>query len=95
MYSAWPRMLFLLLSFSGCYGALVNRTIDDTFGDRTNVSRVPVYSPSDGIWKDASCTSCLIQPDKERAYNGTWTAASYIPGNSTTNIRIDLQFTGE
>lgn len=70
--------------------AATNRTIDDTLGDSVTGSR-PKYSPVPGVWEDATCKGCAIQPDPSLAFDGTWTAATYNPNISTS---IELNFKG-
>ncbi|RDX56297.1 hypothetical protein OH76DRAFT_1318572, partial [Lentinus brumalis] len=51
--------------------ALVNVTIDDTFGDPITRAQI-VYDPP-GVWKvGQSCTDCTAQPDRSQLTNGTW-----------------------
>ncbi|KAF8891361.1 hypothetical protein BD779DRAFT_1670977 [Infundibulicybe gibba] len=84
--------VYTLLLFQVTLGAITNRTIDDTLGDSVSHVR-PVYSPSQGgIWEDATCKGCRIAPDASKAFQGTWTAATYNPGLKA--ISIDLAFKG-
>ncbi|KAK2466636.1 hypothetical protein APHAL10511_000894 [Amanita phalloides] len=84
--------LTIFLIFSTTQAALVNRTIDDTYGDSVTGQK-PTYTPaSSSIWQGPSCTGCAIQPNPSLAFDGTWTAATYNP--SLQNINITLRFTG-
>jgi len=86
--------LFLLAWFlSPVTAALVNRTIDDTFGDSTTGVKV-IYSPQDdSTWKDQTCVGCAIRPPTAKAFRGTYTAATYNPDIKDFSITMD--FTGE
>ena len=83
--------LFTLLLFvCTTQAVLVNRTIDDTYGDPTT-GQIPVYQPN-GPWNGANCSGCAINPSPSLAFDGTWSAATYNPG--LKNINITFSFTG-
>jgi hypothetical protein len=84
-------VLVLFLALSMPRAALVNRTIDDTFGDSVT-GQTPVYLPTTP-WAGPSCTTCAIVPNKSLAFDGTWTAATYNP-NLFNNMNITFSFTG-
>ncbi|KAF8630449.1 hypothetical protein AX17_005426 [Amanita inopinata Kibby_2008] len=88
-------VIFLVLlseSASWCHAALKNRTIDDTLGDEVTHVR-PVFLPTTpGVWEDETCKGCAVQPDRNLAHDGTWTAATYNP--TLQNISITLEFSG-
>lgn len=82
----------LLLQYHLAWAAIVNRTIDDTFGD-SDTHLVPVYFPAtDGTWKDQTCIGCAISLDTKQAFKQTYTAATYSP--STGKISVTLTFNG-
>jgi hypothetical protein len=83
--------LFISVFWITSVQGAVNRTIDDTTGDEVTGVR-PVYSPSSGIWEDATCKSCWIQPDRSLAHDGTWTAATYHA--SLDEMSIEFSFKG-
>ncbi|PFH51666.1 hypothetical protein AMATHDRAFT_141958 [Amanita thiersii Skay4041] len=84
--------LLLLLWSLSCHARLVNRTIDDSLGDPVTGFR-PIFLPTKpGVWEDQTCKGCFIQPDRGRAFNGTWTAATYHP--ELKHISITLEFPG-
>lgn len=84
-------LLFLFLWSAGA--AVTNRTIDDTTGDSVTGNR-PIYLPATpGVWEDATCKGCAIQPEKNRAFKGTWNAATYNP--DLGSMSIELSFKGE
>ncbi|PFH51664.1 hypothetical protein AMATHDRAFT_141988 [Amanita thiersii Skay4041] len=71
---------------------IVNRTIDDTYGDEVTGQK-PLYLPSRaGVWQNRTCTVCDIKPDESLAHNGTWTAVVYHP--NMDEVIITLRFTG-
>ncbi|RDB27678.1 hypothetical protein Hypma_003230 [Hypsizygus marmoreus] len=87
--------LFPLLSLYALRAGAVatNRTIDDTIGDSVTGSR-PVYLPATvGVWEDATCSRCSVNPDQSRAFKGTWTAATYNPGLGSMSIELPFQGT--
>ena len=71
--------------------ALVNRTIDDQFGDSVT-GVVPVYSPVKGAWNDQTCGGCAIKADVSRAFMQTYSAATYNP--SLISMGINIHFSG-
>jgi len=81
----WHAYLFSWFSNLGAATAQVNRTIDDTLGE-PGTGIKPKYF---GIWEDASCNICWIQPDPIR---GTWTSATYHPEKGP--VAIQLPFKG-
>jgi hypothetical protein len=92
--------LIALLFLGGCttQAGLVNISIDDTYGDLTTGQK-PIYQPS-GPWFTPSCgESCIVdpQPSASSAFDGTWTAATYDPSNSSysnAGVNITFYFTG-
>ncbi|OJT13238.1 hypothetical protein TRAPUB_10257 [Trametes pubescens] len=56
--------------------ALVNVTIDDTFGDESNGNQI-TYEPST-LWNvGQNCTGCTAHPDPALALKGTWHDSTY------------------
>ncbi|TFK62509.1 hypothetical protein BDN72DRAFT_386977, partial [Pluteus cervinus] len=87
----WTSIFACLFTFA--QATLVNRTIDDTLGDRIT-GFMPIYSPTtSGIWEGADCVGCGIQPDKTLAFDSTWMAATFQP-QVFTSMSVDLKFTG-
>ncbi|TFK80539.1 hypothetical protein K466DRAFT_605245 [Polyporus arcularius HHB13444] len=80
------RILFLLGSLPNAAGVLVNRTIDDEYGDSVTGVK-PVYGPTgsdpDDDWKQGlGCVSpCVFSPytviDVSQVSNGTWHDSTY------------------
>ena len=72
---------------------IVNRTIDDGFGDSDTLRQV-TYFPTSYAWQNATCNAfeCLIRPDVSKAFKGTYTAATYFPPGS---ISITMKFNGK
>ncbi|KAF9478487.1 hypothetical protein BDN70DRAFT_836028 [Pholiota conissans] len=70
---------------------IVNRTIDDSFGD-SQTGLLPIYLPGGGVWKDETCIGCSINPNVANTFKGTYTASTYNPGLGSTNIT--MQFNG-
>lgn len=87
----WPFLnpILFLLAIS-CADAATNITIDDTEGDPLT-GKKPVYVPIK--WQGPECTGCSVQPDKNLASRGTWSAWTYKPENGP--ISITLSFKGE
>ncbi|KAK1225676.1 hypothetical protein PQX77_011368 [Marasmius sp. AFHP31] len=73
----------------------VTRYIDDSLGDSATGVK-PIYFPQgEKIWQDQSCESaqgCRIVPDKEKAHNRTYMAATYK--TSMDNMGFNLSFQG-
>ncbi|KAI0326740.1 hypothetical protein GY45DRAFT_1230526, partial [Cubamyces sp. BRFM 1775] len=77
---------------------LVNRTIDDEYGD-IHTGLVPTYEPIPGWAQGAACSTCGIRAgtspgmvDMDRVHNGTWHDSTYHNGEPTRNITV--KFTG-
>lgn len=88
-----PVFLVLSIILGRSMAVEVNRTIDDTTGDSVT-GRRPMYLPQTvGVWEDATCKGCAIQPDRARAFKGTWTAATYNP--DLKSMSVELAFKGE
>ncbi|KAF8891352.1 hypothetical protein BD779DRAFT_1699861 [Infundibulicybe gibba] len=86
-----PVLLHTIFSlFQTIRGVPSNQTIDDTKGDSVT-GALPVYLPA-GPWDDASCGGCAIHPDPDKAFRGTWTAATFHP--ELMNISINFGFQG-
>jgi len=70
---------------------LVNRTIDDSFGDSVT-GALPKYLPTTaGVWKNQACEDCWLKPDARQAFKGTFTSATY----RKSPVSIQLDFTGK
>ncbi|KAF8891355.1 hypothetical protein BD779DRAFT_1514735 [Infundibulicybe gibba] len=52
----------------------------------------PVYLPN-GPWKPGACGGCRIQPNPSKAFQGTWTSATFHP--ELKNISITFGFRGK
>jgi hypothetical protein len=89
----------LLLSFA-CFlaspvvGGIVNRTIDDYFGDSAS-SRKVIYAPvinNRPVWQnDAACRTCAIRVDPSKAFKETYTAATYAPSLGSINVTFSFE----
>ena len=87
-------LLFFLLNILVEFGlaALVNRTIDDFFGDRFT-GTYPIYSPAT-LWQQGNgCTGCLFQADVSKAFDETWHDSTFLVGGATRTVSVT--FTGE
>ncbi|KAF8350376.1 hypothetical protein F5887DRAFT_1208434 [Amanita rubescens] len=82
--------LLALLLVCTTQAVLVNRTIDDTYGDNITGQK-PVYQPN-GPWHGVECSDCATNPNASLAFDGTWTAATYHP--VINNMNITFSFTG-
>ncbi|KAL4255540.1 hypothetical protein AB1N83_012707 [Pleurotus pulmonarius] len=64
---------------------LVNKTIDDKFGDRTT-KHVISYSPV-GSWNDGTnCERCSARPDNDMFVNRTWTDSTFSESASGREV---------
>ena len=68
---------------------LVNRTIDDQFGDPTT-GTYPTYSPADGWQPGAGCSVCAVRPE---ALDGTWRDTTYHPGDAPRTVTVTFSGT--
>ena len=89
---AVPLLVVAWLLSSPVDAGIVNRTIDDSFGD-SQTGQLVTYSPSTGVWDDETCVGCAINPDVSQTFKGTYTAATYNPGLGS--MGISMQFSGE
>ncbi|PPQ88330.1 LOW QUALITY PROTEIN: hypothetical protein CVT25_012441 [Psilocybe cyanescens] len=71
---------------------IVNRTIDDSFGDSQTGLQVTYLPTTSGVWKDETCIGCAINADTSQTFKGTYTAATYAP--SLNSISITMKFNG-
>lgn len=84
--------MFILLSYAlFAQAALVNNTIDDTYGD-LNTGVMPVYS--DAGWAlGQSCDTCFVKPDKTLAFMNSWHDATHHSGTSL-ELSVNITFSG-
>ena len=80
----------LLLSSSWIASAkLVNRTIDDHYGDAVT-GFLPVY---EGGWNyGPNCSACLARPEPADTFMASWHDSSASPWNDI--VSVTLNFTG-
>ncbi|KAF9461463.1 hypothetical protein BDZ94DRAFT_1138207, partial [Collybia nuda] len=73
----------------------VNRTIDNEFGDSVTGEK-PMFLPTTaGIWEGQDCEGCRVQPDRAKAFNGTWNAATFRQEkDGSGQISFSLNFKG-
>ncbi|KAF9014186.1 hypothetical protein BDQ17DRAFT_1419092 [Cyathus striatus] len=84
-------LLLCLLSFT--LASLVNYTIDDTLGD-SRTQQLPMYFPATGdVWEGILCYGSTIRPNPSKAFEGTYTAATYRY-QSMQNASIIMEFEG-
>ncbi|RPD58421.1 hypothetical protein L227DRAFT_505389 [Lentinus tigrinus ALCF2SS1-6] len=86
-------LAFLTISavadFTRVSAALVNVTIDDTFGDPTTGNQI-VYDPP-GVWKvGQNCSDCTAQPDRSQLVNGTWHDGTFSAIDENGNVSNQL-----
>lgn len=82
--------LFLLTYIPPSLAALRNVTVDDESGD-SETGIIPTYIRA---WQQgATCTECIVQPDKNFAFEGTWhDSTSHPDGDGFRAMQIN--FTG-
>lgn len=90
----WPSLLLVQLALFAqqCF-ALSNVTVDDSGTDPITGAAIQYTS---GWNIGPECRGCQAQPDRARAYNGTWHDATYdkaVPGNSIPH-NATFRFTG-
>ena len=78
-------LLFTLVTLSSA--VLVNRTIDDQYGDPIT-STYPVYSPVGDWQQGATCSDCAVQPDVNKAFDGTWHDSTFYPGSTPKSVSV-------
>ncbi|KIJ96144.1 hypothetical protein K443DRAFT_107695 [Laccaria amethystina LaAM-08-1] len=88
MPTAILRSTFLLLTLLTLSSAvLVNRTIDDEYGDPIT-STFPVYSPIGDWQQGANCSDCAIKPDVSKAFDGTWHDSTFYPDSTPKSVSV-------
>ncbi|KZP05462.1 hypothetical protein FIBSPDRAFT_877525 [Athelia psychrophila] len=90
-----PWVIYPVLSYLAHFSAatLVNRTIDDQFGD--SVTRLmPNYSTITGWSQGADCTGCHISLNPGYTFNGTWHDTTYIPAVNPSPASVNITFNG-
>ena len=93
-------LLFLSLSASQLLpqasAALVNVTVDDTYGDPFTGNPI-IYQPQ-GAWQPGqSCSTCTAHPDKSLAFNGTWHDSTFNDASLPDAVQLPIatfSFTG-
>ena len=89
-----PRLVIfftLFLQLLLVSAGLVNRTIDDTYGDI--VTKVMVeYTDNWNV--EPGCTGCGVQPESSQAYFGTWHDTTTNVPNKTEPHSATLKFNG-
>lgn len=86
-------LFFFLVNILGEFGlaALVNRTIDDYFGDPI-AGTFPTYSPASSWQQGNGCAGCTVRPNSSMAFDGTWHDTTYYVGNASRSVSVT--FTG-
>ncbi|OJT04529.1 hypothetical protein TRAPUB_4799 [Trametes pubescens] len=101
--------LCIFLPAVACSAALVNRTIDDLYGD-SSTGFIPTYLPPGNAWKNGStCTICNIYPaylghypatsgggvavDISQVFDTTWHDALFHPGQQPPSFIV--RFSGQ
>ncbi|KAH8104029.1 hypothetical protein BXZ70DRAFT_1062554 [Cristinia sonorae] len=86
----FPASSVLLLATT-VTGLLVNRTIDDQYGDEVTGQQV-AYS---GMWNQGNdCTWCAYHPNASLAHNGTWHDGLYVPSHDDPLLTFSFSFNG-
>ncbi|KAJ3567724.1 hypothetical protein NP233_g6184 [Leucocoprinus birnbaumii] len=94
---SWCRWLCTGLLFYFCISSWAleitrNITIDDQRGDEVTKS-VPVYTP-EVAWANQGCQGCAIHPDTSQLFDGTHTAATFMPDQGIESNEIHFSFNG-
>jgi hypothetical protein len=87
------RIPLLLLLVRSVTASLMNRTIDDQYGDSVT-KLLPSYSPFAGWSQGANCSTCGAQPNTGQAFSGTWHDSTHYPSDTEPRI-VSLLFNGE
>ena len=90
-------LVALIMSLINCnhhtaFAILVNRTIDDQFGDPI-AGTYPTYSPAEDWQPGANCSDCSIRPDVTKAFDGTWHDSTYYPGDAPRTVTVTFSGT--
>lgn len=85
--------LHLFALVSHVLAVLVNRTIDDQFGDPIT-GIMPVYSPEANWQQGATCGGCWAQPSKYMTFDGTWHDSTYFVTSGGPPHSITIPFNG-
>ncbi|KAF5329136.1 hypothetical protein D9758_017155 [Tetrapyrgos nigripes] len=82
--------LWSLVTIPLTSAVLVNRTVDDTFGDGqgTTIQYLP-----EGAWNTSDC-KCIAQPTPSLVYDQTWHEAPYINVGNADPFTASLTFNG-
>jgi hypothetical protein len=90
-------LVALIISLINCNhhttsAILVNRTIDDQFGDPIT-GTYPTYSPAEDWRPGANCSDCSVRPDVTKAFDGTWHDSTYYPGDAPRTVTVTFSGT--
>ncbi|KAH9854324.1 hypothetical protein C2E23DRAFT_689392, partial [Lenzites betulinus] len=101
---------YCLLPALASASTLINRTIDDTFGDGST-DRSVVYNPVDVWTRGDTCQNCYLYPNNRPrpsnvpsgtgtavnttlTHNGTWHDTTYFPDSGNAPYNITVSFKG-
>lgn len=76
---SFTSTLILFALVGSVFGVLVNRTIDDQFGDPTT-GVMPTYHPEANWTQVTNCSGCWAKLDRTLLFNGTCHDSTYFPG---------------
>lgn len=91
--AAAALLLLLTLPSRHADAVLINRTIDDEYGDPIT-GIMPVYNPPDAWAQGAKCPGCGAQPSPNLAFNGTWHDSTYFASVGGPAHSIAISFNG-
>lgn len=89
---ALTTLLFLFVLAGHPLASLVNRTIDDEYGDSITGLK-PIYFPQDQWAQGANCSNCTSEPLSDLAFDSTWHVSTYFV-NRMEPPSIAFSFTG-
>ncbi|KAI0640165.1 hypothetical protein C8Q77DRAFT_114694 [Trametes polyzona] len=97
---------YTILPIVAATATLVNRTIDDQYGDSVT-GVVPIYSPSEAWNFGPTCSICLIyathspisgrgaEVDSTKTFKGTWHDTTFQPKKSSAEHNVTITFVGQ
>ncbi|EDR06594.1 uncharacterized protein LACBIDRAFT_328857 [Laccaria bicolor S238N-H82] len=90
----WNSGALRVAQYSLVAAGIRNATIDDQDGDSRVTNNHVTYYPRENAWDDQTCGSnkCALVFDTSLAFDNTYTAGTWDPGNAT--MGINMQFNG-
>ncbi|KAF5330548.1 hypothetical protein D9619_005238 [Psilocybe cf. subviscida] len=93
MHWGFVMAIFAWHYVSPAVALISNRTIDDALGDSVTGQKVVFLPSTQGVWSNQDCIGCALNPDTTKAFDSTYTAATYNSGLGSISATLKFQGT--